>query len=239
VTGKPDAELERMLSELQLGEFIYERAAISDIEYTFKHALTQEVAYNSVRIEHRRLSHERAAQSIEALHADRLEDHLAELAHHFDRSGNVAKAVEYLAAREPGPHSKLRTPRRTATSPGRSNCCDCCPDGIGRDSQELDLQMALSWLLFVGRGPRAPGRESALVRARELCEQLGDNARLMKALLGWRCVASTGATTHWRESWPRGCVPWLKEPRLRAMLAGAQVVLGFVGFGLGQFPSGA
>jgi predicted ATPase len=43
VTGKPDAELERMLSELQLGEFIYEQAAISDIEYAFKHALTQEL----------------------------------------------------------------------------------------------------------------------------------------------------------------------------------------------------
>jgi len=42
-----------MLSELQLGEFIYEQPAFPDIEYTFKHALTQEVAYNSVLSERR------------------------------------------------------------------------------------------------------------------------------------------------------------------------------------------
>jgi len=61
VSGKSDDELERMLSELQLGEFIYEQPAIPDIEYQFKHALTQEVAYNSVLSERRRVSHERAA----------------------------------------------------------------------------------------------------------------------------------------------------------------------------------
>ena len=45
--------LKRMLDDLQLGEFIYEQPAIGDIEYTFKHALTQEVAYNSVLMERR------------------------------------------------------------------------------------------------------------------------------------------------------------------------------------------
>ena len=96
VAGKSDDELERMLSDLQLGEFIYEQPAIPDIEYQFKHALTQEVAYNSVLIERRKLLHERAGQSIESLYADRIEDHLPELAHHYDRGGNLPKAVEYL-----------------------------------------------------------------------------------------------------------------------------------------------
>ncbi len=95
VTGKSNDELERMLSELQLGEFIYEQPAFPDIEYTFKHALIQEVAYNSVLTERRRLLHERAAQAIEALFADRLDDYLIKLAHHYDRSGNVSKAAEY------------------------------------------------------------------------------------------------------------------------------------------------
>src|SRR5713101_7001018 len=47
-------------------------------------------------LERRRLLHERAAQAIEALFSDRLEDHLSELAHHYERSGNLRKAVEYL-----------------------------------------------------------------------------------------------------------------------------------------------
>src|SRR5450631_114230 len=45
VTVKPDDELERMLARLQAGEFIYEQPALGELEYVFKHALTQEVAY--------------------------------------------------------------------------------------------------------------------------------------------------------------------------------------------------
>jgi predicted ATPase len=63
VAGTSDDELERMLSALQ--------PAMGDVEYTFKHALTLEVGYNSVLIERRRLLRERAAQAIEALFADR------------------------------------------------------------------------------------------------------------------------------------------------------------------------
>ena len=48
VDGRPDDELDRMLADLQMAEFIYEQPAIGDIEYIFKHALTQEVAYNSL-----------------------------------------------------------------------------------------------------------------------------------------------------------------------------------------------
>ena len=97
VTGNPRDELERMLSDLQLGEFIYEQPALPDVEYSFKHALTLEVAYSSVLNERRRVLHERIAAAIESLYADRLDDHLAEaLAHQHRRGGNVEKAIEYL-----------------------------------------------------------------------------------------------------------------------------------------------
>src|SRR5262249_42795101 len=72
VVGKSDDELARMLSELQHGEFIYERPELCDVQYIFKHALTQEVAYNSLLVERRRLLHERAGQGIEALFAHQL-----------------------------------------------------------------------------------------------------------------------------------------------------------------------
>jgi predicted ATPase len=69
-----------MLNNLQLGEFIYEQPAVGDTEYTFKHALTQEVAYNSLLIERRKLLHERIGEVIESLYAKSLDDHLVELA---------------------------------------------------------------------------------------------------------------------------------------------------------------
>src|SRR5713101_3290254 len=66
VTLKPEDELEQRLSRLQAGEFIYEQPAAGDLEYTFKHALTQEVAYNSLLIERRKPLHERAGQALES-----------------------------------------------------------------------------------------------------------------------------------------------------------------------------
>jgi predicted ATPase len=53
LTVRPNDTLERGLSRLQAGEFIYEQPATGDLEYIFKHALTQEVAYNALLIERR------------------------------------------------------------------------------------------------------------------------------------------------------------------------------------------
>jgi hypothetical protein len=89
VVEKPEDDLHRLLSHLQTAEFIYEQPAFPEPEYTFKHALTQEVAYNSLLIEQRSVLHERTAQAIEELYRYRLEDHYGELAHHYSRSGNT------------------------------------------------------------------------------------------------------------------------------------------------------
>src|SRR5262249_3954968 len=83
VTLKSNDELDAMLAQLQLAEFINEQPAVGDVEYSFKHALTQEVAYNSLLAERRQLQHERAAAAIEALYVEQLDDHLSELARHY------------------------------------------------------------------------------------------------------------------------------------------------------------
>jgi class 3 adenylate cyclase/uncharacterized protein YcbX len=96
LTRQSDDELYRLLNDLQLGEFIYEQPAVGDPEYFFKHALTQEVAYNSMLIEQRKSLHERIGSALETIYADSIDDHLAELAHHFGRSGNVDAGVKYV-----------------------------------------------------------------------------------------------------------------------------------------------
>ena len=96
VVPKSDDELNRLLNDLQLGEFIYEQPAVGDVEYTFKHGLTQEVAFGSVLTERRKELHRRTAAAIESLYAERLEDRYAELAHHYGRAGDAAKAAHYL-----------------------------------------------------------------------------------------------------------------------------------------------
>src|SRR5262249_21679280 len=88
VTAASEEELAPGLARLQLGEFIYEKPAFPESEYTFKHALTREVAYNSVLSERRREFHERAAAAIEELFAGELDVRSAELAHHHSFAGN-------------------------------------------------------------------------------------------------------------------------------------------------------
>ena len=73
-----------------------EQPAFPEVEYIFKHALTQEVAYGSVLQERRKALHEQTAKAIEELYSSSLEDHYSGLAHHYSHSGNTEKAVQYL-----------------------------------------------------------------------------------------------------------------------------------------------
>ena len=81
-----EEDLRGRLSHLQAGEFIYEQPAFPEPEYTFKHALTQEVAYGSLLVERRGALHERTARAIEELYRDALDEHYGELAHHYGRT---------------------------------------------------------------------------------------------------------------------------------------------------------
>jgi predicted ATPase len=184
VTLKREDELERMLSRLQAGEFIYEQPAASDLEYIFKHALTQEVAYNALLIERRKLLHERAGLGLESMFAEQSDDHLGELAHHFSRSDNVAKAVEYLE--RAGQQALQRSAYADAIS-SLSAAIDLLqrlPDSPGRIHRELLLQLAFGSALIGVKSRGAPEVERAYTRARELCERLGDPPELFPALVG-------------------------------------------------------
>src|SRR4030095_6319240 len=77
-------------------EFLYETSLFPDAEYTFKHALTHEVAYGSLLGERRRALHARVVAVIETLHPDRLVEHVERLAHHSQRGELWEPAVQYL-----------------------------------------------------------------------------------------------------------------------------------------------
>jgi predicted ATPase len=178
------SELERMLSDLQAGEFIYEQPATGDIEYVFKHALTQDVAYNSLLIERRKLLHYRIGDAIESLYASSLDDHLAKLAHHYSHSDNVTKAVAYLG--RAGQQAIRRSAYADAIS-GLTAAIDLLqkvPDSPEYIQRELPLQLALGPALIAVKGWAAPETERAYTRARGLCERLGDPPALFPTLAG-------------------------------------------------------
>jgi predicted ATPase len=84
------------LAHLQAAEFLYEVGLFPDLQYTFKHALTHEVAYGSVLHGRRRALHARLVEVIETLHGDRLAEHVEQLAHHAFLAEVWPKAATYL-----------------------------------------------------------------------------------------------------------------------------------------------
>ena len=96
VTSSSKDAIEKQLKELQLGEFIYEKPVSGEKGYIFKSALTQDVAYNTLLIERRKILHERIGVAIEAIYPVSIDDHVAALAYHYGRSNNVDAGIQYL-----------------------------------------------------------------------------------------------------------------------------------------------
>ncbi|MCP4751142.1 MAG: hypothetical protein GY866_09625 [Proteobacteria bacterium] len=90
-------ELKSALFNLQGLEFIYEKQLFPELEYIFKHALIQEVAYSSLLQKRRREIHEHIGKTIEEIYADKLEEFYEVLAHHYVKAENDEKALFYLS----------------------------------------------------------------------------------------------------------------------------------------------
>ena len=192
ITASPDDRLEPMLKSLQAGEFIYEQPALGETEYTFKHALTQEVAYNSVLMERRRLLHERTGEAIEALFKDRIDDHLTELAHHYSHSANTLKAVKYLSRAGRQAVARSAYPDAITRLSSALEFLKHLPDDAARARQELSVLSVLGSSLLHAKGWAAAELEPVHARARELCAQIRDPALAFRPLwLQWLFRYST------------------------------------------------
>ena len=181
-----DDDLRRMLAHLEAAEFIYERPAFPEVGYSFKHALTQEVAGHSLLTERRSALHERTAQAIEALFPTRVADYCSELAHHYSLSGNIPKAAEYL-------YRAAQQALRHAAHPDAMHHLGAAlvllkglPDTPTRAQWELTLLLALGPVLMDVRGYGAPEVAATYTRALALCEQTGETSQRFAAQLGLR-----------------------------------------------------
>ena len=186
ITKKPDDEIDSMLNSLQLAEFIYEQPTVGDVEYTFKHALTHDVAYNSVLIERRKLLHERVGSAMEASFAQSIDDHLSQLAYHYGRSANVRKALEYLRLAGRQAHQRLAHGEAIVLLSAALQLLKSLPEDDERRREEANLQITFAEAAGAARGPADDEVGAALARARDLCTQLGDTRRIFRVLLGLR-----------------------------------------------------
>ena len=106
-------EVERGLAALQAAELLYEASLFPEREYTFKHALTHEVAYRSLLQDRRRELHARIVRAIERLYPDRLAEHVERLAHHALRAELWEQAADY--SHQAGNRARTRSAYRAAS----------------------------------------------------------------------------------------------------------------------------
>ncbi len=93
--AEAERQLEEHLSQLQRVDLVREKMRWPELEYVFKHSLTQEAAYNSLLVERRRVFHLKVGEALERLFPDRIEEFLGLLAHHYSAAEVYEKAADY------------------------------------------------------------------------------------------------------------------------------------------------
>ena len=182
--ARPEDELLRSLAYLQRAEFIYEHPTLAQTEYTFKHALIHDVAYKSVLQDRRTTIHARTAEAIETLYANRLDDHLNKLVHHYRLGGNGPKTVQYLHQAGQQAYERSAVAEAMVHFNAGLEAVNKLPSGAATAELELALQISLGDSLMSIGGFAAEGVVKAFGRARDLCGRVGDSSQLVPALFG-------------------------------------------------------
>jgi tetratricopeptide (TPR) repeat protein len=178
--------LHRSLAQLQGAEFLYETRLFPEREYTFKHALTHEVAYGSLLQERRRGLHARIVEALERLTPDRLAEQVEHLAHHALRGEVWDKALAYF--RQAGEKAMARSAYREAVGYFEQalSTLPHLPEQRDMREQAIDLRLALRTAL---RPIGDHGRILAALREAESLAEALDNPRRLGQVLRFLSVS--------------------------------------------------
>jgi predicted ATPase len=178
------ATLQDSLRQLVEAELVSQRGVPPQATYTFKHALIQDAAYQSLLRSTRQQYHQRLAQVLAEQFPETAETQPELLARHCTAAGQNEAAIRYW--QRAGQRALQGSAHAEAVAHLRQGLAvlTTLPETSARLQQELDLQVALAPALFATQGNAAPEVEHACARARELCAQLGDTPQLFPVLRG-------------------------------------------------------
>jgi predicted ATPase len=181
-----EATLQRALERLVDAELLYQRGVPPQATYTFKHALIQDAAYQSLLKSTRQQVHQQIAQALEVRFPALAETQPELLAHHYSEASCHAQAVRYW--QRAGERAIERSANVEAISHLTTalELLQTLPDTPERVQQELDVSIAIGIPLVLTKGYAALEIEATYTRARELCRQLGDTPQLFPVLVGLR-----------------------------------------------------
>jgi class 3 adenylate cyclase/tetratricopeptide (TPR) repeat protein len=176
--------LQQALARLVEAELLTSRGVLPQATYTFKHALIQDAAYQSLLRTARQQIHQRTAQVLETQFSEMVATQPELLAHHYTEAGLGARAVPYWQqAGENAAHRSAHVEAVSHLSKGLSLLAmqSETPDRMQR---ELTILMTLGPALMATRGYAAPDVQHTYARARELCQYAGDTLELFPILMG-------------------------------------------------------
>ena len=184
IADQSEEEISRGLIRLQAAEFLYETSLFPEVEYTFKHALTHEVAYGSLLQERRHPRHVRIVEAIERLYPDRVSEHFELLAYHASRGELWDKAVAYR--HQAGKKSVARSAYREAVAYFKQalEALGHLPETRETLERAIGVRIDLGPALIATTATSALEVEQTYIEARELCEQLGETPQLFPVLWG-------------------------------------------------------
>ncbi|MBI3286574.1 MAG: AAA family ATPase [Chloroflexi bacterium] len=140
--AEPNSDLQEGLTTLQRADLVRELSRIPEVEYIFKHPLTQEVTYHTLLTEQRRLLHRKVGEALETLFPERNEDYIGLLAHHFTQAGERQKAINYLM--EAGQRARKTYANREAIEYYRK-AYDYLQESSVPDEQRKAADLLVSW----------------------------------------------------------------------------------------------
>jgi predicted ATPase len=182
--------LHRGLHQLVEAEFLYQRGVPPQATYTFKHALIQDVAYQSLLRSTRQQYHQRIAQALEAQFPETVATQPELVAQHYTAAGCTEQAVYYW--QRAGQQASDRSANLEAISHLTTGIelLKTLPETPEHTRHAVTLYIALGAALQVTKGQAAPEVEHAYTQARALCQQVDETPELVQALFGlWRLYA--------------------------------------------------
>jgi class 3 adenylate cyclase/predicted ATPase len=170
----PAAQLDQALGQLVASELVFQRGTPPEAMYSFKHALVQDTAYQSLLRSKRHQLHAKIARMMEERFPEIAEARPELLAHHFTEAGLASQAIVYR--QRAGERDLERSAYAEAISQLKQGLelLEALPDRPERVRQELSLRLALGSALTATRGYADPEVGDAYLRARELCRELGE-----------------------------------------------------------------
>lgn len=184
VTGYDNARLEGILQQLEKSELVFRRGVPPEATYTFKHALVQDTAYQSLLKSRRQHIHASIASELEAQFREIVEAEPETLAYHYAAGGLPQQAVDFWLKAGQQALKRSAHPEAIANLGEGLELVASLPDAESRLRQEIHLQTALGVTMMATRGFAAPEVLQAFSEARTLSEKLGDTDQLFVALCG-------------------------------------------------------